>query len=71
MSEGADKQFQSKQLNDLLSLANMFVDQEKKIDVLRKALQEAVDVYGKPGGPWNIPSDPGGWLGRARKALKA
>lgn len=70
MSEDAKKEFQSKQLNDLLSLANMFVDQEKKIDALRKALQEAVDVYGKPGGPWNVPSDPGGWLGRARKALK-
>lgn len=38
---------------------------------LRAALQEAVDTYGKPGGPWNVPSDPGGWLDRARKALGA
>ena len=37
---------------------------------LRAALQEAVDVYGKPGGPWNVPSDPGGWISRARKVLE-
>ena len=36
---------------------------------LAEALQEAVDQYGKPGGPWNVPSDPGGWLERARAAL--
>lgn len=53
------------------------------IDVIRKdmrliaaapdladALKEAVDCYGKPGGPWNVPSDPGGWLERARAALR-
>ena len=33
------------------------------------ALQEAVAQYGTPGGPWNVPSDPGGWLGRARAVL--
>jgi hypothetical protein len=33
------------------------------------ALQYAVDHYGKPGGPWNVPSDPGGWLDRARDAI--
>ena len=36
---------------------------------LRTALREAVDCYGKPGGPWNVPGDPGGWLSRAREAL--
>ena len=36
---------------------------------VRAILTEAVNTYGKPGGPWNIPSDPGGWLERARAAL--
>ena len=36
---------------------------------LLEALQEAVRQYGKPGGPWNVPSDPGGWLDRARTAI--
>lgn len=38
---------------------------------LREALEEAVAMYGKPGGPWNVPGDTGGWLYRARKALEA
>ena len=37
---------------------------------LAAALQEAVATYGKPGGPWNVPSDPGGWIARAEAALK-
>lgn len=36
---------------------------------LLEALEYAVNVYGKPGGPWNIPADPGGWLDRARTAI--
>jgi hypothetical protein len=36
---------------------------------MRAALDGAVAAYGKPGGPWNVPSDPGGWLSRARAAL--
>ncbi|OYW47629.1 MAG: hypothetical protein B7Z36_02360 [Novosphingobium sp. 12-63-9] len=36
---------------------------------LLEVLQEAVAQYGKPGGPWNVPSDPGGWLDRARQAI--
>lgn len=36
---------------------------------MMKALEEAVALYGKPGGPWNVPSDPGGWLERSRAAL--
>ncbi len=36
---------------------------------LLETLQEAVTVYGKPGGPWNVPSDPGGWLDRALAAI--
>lgn len=38
---------------------------------LISALTEAVDLYGKPGGPWNVPSDPGGWIWRAKKALRS
>jgi hypothetical protein len=36
---------------------------------LLAALQRAVDLYGKPGGPWNVPGDPGGWLAQAREAI--
>ena len=32
-------------------------------------LRETVALYGKPGGPWNAPSDPGGWISRARELL--
>lgn len=35
----------------------------------RAALQKAVDDYGKPGGPWNVPSEPGTWLQMAKAAL--
>lgn len=36
---------------------------------LESILKETVALYGKPGGPWNVPSDPGGWIEKARKAL--
>ena len=39
------------------------------VDLL-DALKYAVDQYGKPGGPWNVPSDPGGWIERAKAAIK-
>lgn len=38
--------------------------------LLREALEEAVAMYGKPGGPWNVPGDAGGWISKARKALE-
>lgn len=44
------------------------VDENK---LLREALEEAVAMYGKPGGPWNVPGDAGGWISKARKALEA
>lgn len=37
---------------------------------LLAALQYAVEKYGKEGGPWNVPSDPGGWLERSRAAIE-
>ena len=37
---------------------------------LREALAEAVEKYGKPGGTWNIPGEPGSWIAKAREALK-
>ena len=43
---------------------------EKERDRLREALAEAVEKYGKPGGPWNIPGEPGSWIAKAREALK-
>lgn len=44
-------------------------DQSQEINRLRAALQKAVDDYGKPGGPWNVPSEPGTWLQMAKEAL--
>lgn len=37
---------------------------------LRAALQKAIDAYGKSGGPWNVPSEPGTWITMAREAMK-
>lgn len=37
---------------------------------LLAALKEAVAAYGTPGGPWNVPSDPGGWISRAQAAIE-
>ena len=34
------------------------------------ALEKAVADYGKPRGPWNVPSEPGTWLEMAKNALK-
>lgn len=34
-----------------------------------KALEKAVEEYGKPGGPWNVPSEPGSWITLAKAAL--
>ena len=36
---------------------------------LASMLRETVALYGNPGGPWNVPSDPGGWISRARELL--
>jgi len=33
------------------------------------ALENAVKDYGKPGGPWNVPSEPGTWIHSATSAL--
>lgn len=40
------------------------------IDALTFALQKAVDQYGQPGGPWNVPSEPGTWIAEAKHALE-
>ena len=36
---------------------------------LLAALQKAVADYGKPGGPWNVPSEPGTWIEMAKTAI--
>lgn len=41
-----------------------------RIAELESILRETVELYGKPGGPWNIPSDQGGWIEKARKVLE-
>jgi hypothetical protein len=35
-----------------------------------EALEMAILEYGKPGGPWNVPSEPGTWIDKAKTALK-
>jgi len=40
------------------------------VSALVKALEKAVADYGKPGGPWNCPKEPGAWLAMARAALQ-
>lgn len=37
--------------------------------LLLAALQGAVDLYGKPGGPRNAPGEPGTWIEQARAAI--
>lgn len=44
--------------------------QYNKIAALREVLQQAVDLYGKEGGPWNVPSSRGSWIYQAREVLK-
>ena len=34
-----------------------------------EALEEAILEYGKPGGPWNVPTEPGTWIDKAKAAL--
>lgn len=36
---------------------------------MRLALEKAVSLYGQPGGPWNVPGEPGTWLAMAKEAL--
>ena len=35
-----------------------------------EALEAAILEYGKPGGPWNVPSSPGTWIYKAKAALE-
>ena len=42
----------------------------REIKALREVLEDAVEKYGKPGGPWNVPSEPGSWIARAKDALR-
>lgn len=36
---------------------------------LLAALKKAVQDYGQPGGPWNVPSEPGSWIVLATAAI--
>lgn len=72
------------QIAALESKSNMYIDLsvamastarkvdglEKERDRMREVLAEAVEKYGKPGGPWNIPGEPGSWIAKAREALE-
>lgn len=57
-------------LSTLIALKNyLLIDTEETARNLRAVLLQAVNQYGKEGGPWNVPSDPGGWLTRAKREL--
>jgi len=47
-----------------------YANAQNAIEALTDALQKAVDQYGHPGGPWNVPSEPGTWIGEAKHALE-
>lgn len=34
-----------------------------------EALEMAILEYGKPGGPWNVPTEPGTWIDKAKAAI--
>lgn len=36
---------------------------------LLEALELAVSLYGKDGGPWNVPREPGSWISKASAAI--
>jgi hypothetical protein len=36
---------------------------------LYEALTKAIADYGKPGGPWNVLSEPGTWIEMAKQAI--
>ena len=36
---------------------------------LLEALEKAVADYGRTGGPWNVPSEPGTWIEMAKNAI--
>lgn len=52
-------------LEECEALARLFVASPDMLD----ALKDAVELYGKPGGPWNVPSEPGSWIEKARAAI--
>lgn len=54
---------QQAEIDRLVALANAGQD-------MQAALKQAIAAYGRPGGPWNAPSDPGGWLETARAAVE-
>lgn len=40
------------------------------VRAMHEALSDAVEKYGKPGGPWNVPGEPGTWIAKAKEALR-
>ena len=58
-----------RELEEITKLGEDLGNALRRVEALERALQRAVDLYGKPGGPWNVPTDPGGWLAMARAAL--
>jgi len=53
---------ESAALRELLRLA-------KENDAKTAFIKKTIELYGTRDGPWNIPSDPGGWLSEARSLV--
>lgn len=39
-------------------------------DMMLNHLKETAKLYGKNGGPWNVPSSPGTWISETKKIIK-
>ena len=54
---------------EVSTLGERAADRIEAADELAAVLAYAIEKYGKPGGPWNVPSEPGSWIAKARAAL--
>jgi hypothetical protein len=56
---------------EMIKLQGELFAAREQVRALLTIARETVALYGKPGGPWSVPSDPGGWLNRMRDAIDA
>ena len=55
--------------HDNARLMDTCVELLQALTVSGNTLRLTLELYGKPGGPWNVPGSPGGWLTQVRTAL--
>lgn len=54
---------------ELLALVAEIERLRDQSDEMQSALEKAVAIYGKPGGPWNVSYEPGAWITMATDAI--